>query len=95
MARLPKQKFVKFVRSKGEVYAYFNTGKKDLDGKRIYVPMGKASSEGYQDTYVTMMGHRTRRSQTLLTVSDLADKSRIALNLPRTQKGRAAFTTVY
>lgn len=74
MARLPKQKFVKFVRSKGNVYGYFNTGKKDENGKRIYAPMGKVSSPGFQDTYVAMLGHRNRRDETPATVAQLADK---------------------
>ncbi|RDC59739.1 hypothetical protein HME9302_00032 [Alteripontixanthobacter maritimus] len=74
MAKLPKMPYVKFVRSKGEVYAYFNTGQKDTAGQRIYSPMGKPSSVGFQDTYATLMGHRTRKSQQPFTVADLAEK---------------------
>ncbi|GEM_PF-6054522 len=29
MAKLPKLQHVKYVRSKGKLYAYFNTGKRD------------------------------------------------------------------
>lgn len=74
MPRLPKQQYVKFVRSKGEVYGYFDTGKKDASGKRIYAPLGKPSSVGFQDSYYVMVGHRNRREQTPNTVADLADK---------------------
>jgi integrase len=72
--KLPKAPFCKFVRSKGAVYAYFNTGKKDASGKRIYAPLGKHSSVGFTDSYRAMLGHRTRRNEAPVTVSDLADK---------------------
>lgn len=74
MARLPKLQYVKYVRSKGQVYAYFNTGKKDADGKRIYASLPKPSSVGFHDSYSVMCGHRTRAEQTPFTVTDLADK---------------------
>lgn len=74
MARLPKLKHVKFVRAKGTVYGYFDTGKKDENDKRVYAPLGKHSSVGFMDSYGTMLGHRTRQSEGLLTVSELADR---------------------
>ena len=72
MPRLPKLPYVKFVRTKGNVYGYFDTGKKDASGKRIYAPLGKHSSVGFLDSYNTMLGHRTRRATGLATVSDLS-----------------------
>jgi integrase len=72
--RLPKLQYVKFVRAKGTVYGYFDTGKKDASGKRIYAPLGKHSSVGFGDSYAAMLGHRKRREQTPNTVADLADK---------------------
>lgn len=74
MPRLPKLKYVKFVRSKGTVYGYFDTGKRDDTGKRIYVPLGRHASVGFGDSYSALVGHRTRRDQTPITVADLADK---------------------
>lgn len=74
MPRLPSQEYVKFVRAKGQVYAYFDTGKKDANGRRIYSPLGKPSSTGYQDKYNTLKGHRNRVSSKLATVDDIADR---------------------
>lgn len=74
MPRLPKQDYVKFVRAKGQVYAYFDTGKKDANGKRIYSPLGKPSSVGYQDKYKALVGHRNRATSKAATVNDIADR---------------------
>lgn len=74
MPRLPKLQYVKFVRAKGNVYGYFDTGKKDKAGKREYASLGRHSSEGFMDRYLVMVGHRTRRTQTPTTVADLADR---------------------
>lgn len=74
MARLPKLQYVKFVRAKGTVYGYFDTGQKDASGKRVYAPLGRHSSTGFGDSYAAMLGHRTRREMAPLTVADLADK---------------------
>ncbi len=72
MAKLPKIKFVKFVRSRGKVYAYFRTGQK-IDGKVLWAPMPPPSSIGFHDSYNTMLGHRTRRADPGSSVSALAD----------------------
>lgn len=74
MPRLPKLPHVKFVRSKGVVYGYFDTGKKDERGKRIYAPLGRHSSVGFMDSYATMLGHRTRNKEAVRTVSWLCDE---------------------
>lgn len=91
MARLPKLKYVKFVRSKGEVYGYFDTGKKDASGKRQYARLGKPSSVGFQDSYYVMMGHRSRREQTPNTVADLADKFEASAEFERLSAGTRKF----
>jgi integrase len=91
--RLPKLPFVKFVRSKGAVYGYFNTGKSDANDKRIYAPMGKHSSVGFMDTYRAMVGHRTRRDATPVTVSDLADKFEGSAEFSQLAEGTRKFYT--
>lgn len=68
---LPSLKYVKFVRAKGHVYGYFDTGKKDANGKRIYSPLGRHSSPGFGDRYHTLMGHRSRATSKLATVADV------------------------
>lgn len=91
MAKLPKLQYVKFVRAKGTVYGYFDTGKKDEAGKRIYVPMGKHSSAGFQDTYTTLLGHRSRQDHAPVTVSELADKYLESPEFERLAEGTRKF----
>lgn len=85
MTKLPKQKYVKFVRSKGTLYAYFNTGKK-LGDKLVWAPMPPPSSVGFHDSYNTLLGHRTRRDN-VNTVASLADKFENAEEFGKLAKG--------
>lgn len=76
--KLPKLDHVKFVRSKGRVYAYFNTGVK-VDGKAVYARLPDPSAPGFYDSYAAMKGARTRRTSVEYTVADMArdyEKSR-------------------
>lgn len=91
MPRLPKLQYVKFVRSKGAVYGYFDTGKKDVAGKRIYAPLGKHSSVGFVDSYLAMKGHRTRRDETPATVADLADRYEDSAEFGQLSEGTRKF----
>lgn len=93
MPRLPKLQYVKFVRSKGTVYGYFDTGKKDVAGKRIYAPLGKHSSVGFGDSYAVMLGHRSRREATPNTVTDLADRFEESAEFARLSLGTRKFYT--
>lgn len=95
MPRLPKMPYVKFVRSKGSVYGYFNTGKKDANGKRIYAPMGKHSSVGFQDTYVSMLGHRNRKQEKASTVADLAADYKQSADFQRLAKGTQKYYSIH
>ncbi len=88
MTRLPKLKYVKFVRSKGAIYAYFNTGRK-VGGKLVWSALPAPSSVGFHDSYAVMLGHRSRREEGF-TVAKLADDfeaspefKRLALNTQR------------
>lgn len=74
MPRLPSLRYVKFVRAKGNVYGYFDTGKKDTQGRRIYAPLGRHSAPGFGDQYAAQLGHRNRAASKLATVNDIADR---------------------
>jgi integrase len=89
--RLPKLQYVKFVRAKGTVYGYFDTGKKDAAGKRIYAPLGKHASVGFGDSYAAMLGHRKRREAVPNTVADLADRFEESAEFARLSLGTRKF----
>jgi integrase len=72
MAKLPSLEFVKFVKAKGKIYAYFNTGKKNSKGNAIYVRMPHPSSVGFYDSYSALKGARTKRETPSYTIADLA-----------------------
>lgn len=72
MAKLPKLDHVKFVRSKGAVYAYFNTGKK-VDGKPVYAKLPAPSSPDFYARYGALVAGRTKRATIAYTVADLID----------------------
>lgn len=72
MTRLPKLRYVKFVRSKGKLYAYFNTGQK-ASGKVIWAKLPPPSSVGFHDSYAVMLGHRQRKLEVVQTVAVVAD----------------------
>lgn len=71
MAKLPKLEHVKYVRSKGKVYAYFNTGKRTSQGTAIYSPLPHPSDIGFYDSYAAMKGARTKRQSVGYLISDL------------------------
>lgn len=72
MAKLPKLKYVKFVRAKGKIYAYFNTGK-IVDGKLVWASLPPFSSPGFYDSYSTHLGHRARKHHEARTLSSVID----------------------
>lgn len=50
MARLPKLDHIKYVRAKGRIYAYFNTGQK-VNGKPVYDRLPDPSSPHFLTRY--------------------------------------------
>jgi integrase len=72
VVKLPRLKHVKFTRAKGKLYAYFNTGRK-ANGKPVYLPLPPFGTVGFYDSYASYLGARTKRTQFVTTVSDLAD----------------------
>lgn len=69
--KLPSLDHVKYVRAKGRVYAYFNTGRK-VAGKPIYTRLPDPSAPGFYDSYAAMKGARTKRASITYTVADMA-----------------------
>lgn len=69
----PRLKSVRFVRAKGKLYAYFNTGRK-VAGKTVYAPLPPFGSPGFYETYAAMMAARTRRGVVVHTVQSLTDE---------------------
>lgn len=69
----PDLPHVKYVKAKGKLYAYFNTGKKK-DGKPIYQALPSPGSVGFYDSYSAMCGARTKRQAVSYTIADLAEE---------------------
>ncbi|RPF70480.1 tyrosine-type recombinase/integrase [Aurantiacibacter spongiae] len=61
MAKPPRLKYVKHVRAKGKLYAYFNTGERK-DGKVIYAPLPRPSSPEFFVAYGRMKAKREKRA---------------------------------
>lgn len=76
----PKLEHVKYVHSKGRLYAYFNTGQK-RDGKPIYARLPHPSVPGFHDSYASLLGGRTKRQATTYTVADMAEDFRRSSHL--------------
>lgn len=71
MAKLPKLDHVKYVRSKGRLYAYFNTGKKNSRGRAIYTPLPSPASPSFFQSYAAMKGARDRKAKAAYTIGQL------------------------
>ena len=73
MAKLSELRHVKWVRSKGNVYSYFDTGKKKANGQPIRVRLPHLSSIGFYDSYAALMAGRTKRAQVAYTITQLVE----------------------
>jgi len=62
--------YTKTVRTKGNVYVYFDTGEK-RNGKKVFKALPSKSDPSFGSTYSAMLGHRTRRKVGYLTVAKL------------------------
>ena len=65
--------YVKTVRARGHVYHYFDTGEK-VDGKPVHKRLPAKTDPTFGRVYAAMLGHRSRRGQTTLTVIDFVEK---------------------
>lgn len=71
MSRKPAPlEHVKFVKARGQWYAYFNTGQ-TKDGKPVYAPLPKPHSVGFWDSYASHKAVRAKRSATVYSVAAL------------------------
>lgn len=74
MNKRPKLDHVKWVKSKGRVYAYFNTGQKKASGAVIYKRLPVYPSDGFYASYAAFLGGRTKRvADNTYTVAQMAD----------------------
>lgn len=69
----PKLEHVRWVRSKGKLYAYFNSGKLNAKGRAVYLPMPPFGTVGFYDSYTSLKGARTKREASIYSVADLVD----------------------
>lgn len=72
MAKLPRLDHVKYVRSKGRVYAYFNTGRK-VGGKAVYARLPDPSAPRFYESYAAMVAGRNRGAAREYLVKHLID----------------------
>jgi integrase len=72
MAKLPRLQHVKYVRARGHVYAYFNTGKRQA-GKVVYAALPKPGSVGFFDSYASFVAGRNRGAKETYTVEALCN----------------------
>lgn len=72
MAKPPKVDHVKFVKSKGKSYPFFNTGQKRASGATIYVGLPQFASPDFWPAYGAQMAVRTKRAKgTAYTIKNL------------------------
>lgn len=72
MAKLPRLENIKYVRAKGRVYAYFNTGQK-ARGRPVYARLPDPSSPHFLASYQALKAGRTKRQSAVFTISALID----------------------
>lgn len=68
---LPKLKHVRYVRTRGKVYAYFNTGRKTRDGRPEYAAMPNPASASFFQSYAALKGARDARAKPSYTFAKL------------------------
>lgn len=73
MGKLPSLDHVKFVKRRGKVYAYFNTGQKK-DGKAIYTRLPDPASPEFYAQYGNLKSRRKNRQTKGYVVADLVDE---------------------
>jgi integrase len=60
MPRKTAMPHVKTVRSKGRTYHYFDTGRRNANGAKVYAKLPPKDSPSFGATYAVMVGHRNR-----------------------------------
>lgn len=69
-ASKPKLKHVRFTQAKGNLYAYFDTGKKKPNGRPLYAPLGRFDRPGFYEAYGAMLSARAKRARIVYTIVD-------------------------
>jgi len=74
MVTLPKIPHVKFVRSKGKLYPYFDSGEKNASGNPIRLRLPALGAPNFWDTYASLKAGRTKRATAkAYTIRELCD----------------------
>ena len=94
MAKPPKLAHVRYVRSKGHLYAYFNTGRKK-DGKPVYAPLPKPGAAGFFDSYASFMAARNRTAPHAYTARQLFDEYQSSKEFAALAKGTRDAYRIY
>ncbi|GEM_PF-1238324 len=95
MAKLPpKLPHVRYVRAKGRIYAYFNTGKKK-DGKPVYTPLPKPGEVGFFDSYASCCAGRNRTVATVYTAEQLFDEFQSSKDFATLAEGTRRAYAIY
>lgn len=69
----PKLDHVRYVRTRGKLYAYFNTGRKNRKGRPEYAPMPDPASASFYQSYAAFKAARESRGKPADTFEKLAD----------------------
>lgn len=84
----PELPHVKWVKAKGNLYAYFNTGQKTVAGKPVYKRLPDYPSEGFYSSYSSFCGGRTKRIEAVVyTVANMADDYLVSAEFARKADG--------
>lgn len=67
----PPLEHVKFVKSRGKWYAYFNTGQRTANGEPIRAPLPPLESVGFWESYASQKAVRTKRAVIAYNVAQL------------------------
>lgn len=83
-----KLAYVKRVVSKGHVYEYFDTGRVNERGKKIFTALPARTDIRFGGVYATLLGHRTRQAEIEQAQQEIRLSKAIALyeQSPRYQK---------
>lgn len=67
----PKLDHVRYVRTRGKLYAYFNTGRKNRNGRPEYAPMPDPASASFFQSYAALKAARETRAKPVDTFAGL------------------------
>lgn len=94
MVKPPKLPHVKYVRTGGHLYAYFNTGRKH-NGRVIYTALPRPGTVGFFDSYAACLAGRNRTPAETYTVERLCEDYQDSKEFGRLAEGSRRAYAVY